>query len=924
MLIMFTLRHLVRHWRMHLAVLVGMTLCGALLAALPLYAAAIAGDSLSQSLNGAFAFVRNLEIRGDHLSGAEREQLYSTFGAHVEADYELREALVDSERVVYDAEEGLRRVDEVLFLRLWSIPLGGHVTILEGRLPSAEPVGTVNGKMVLEAAVGARAREQIDVALGDEVVLEKAPYRVRVVGVVSPSDAGSDLWWSDPLLLPFNAEREPTNQVDKLYLSLILSPETLDERIPRAERYWRVLLHWQAIGVDNAQSVRDDLVELRAHLSASGAEVRTGLIALLDRYRLQMRLGRISLLLLTAQSLLAGLYVLGTVSALLVDQSRTELASMIGRGFGEWQITRLLALEMALLGLVALPVGPLLAHGVFRAWSALTGHPVVHRLPTEAWLLSGIAVAGAWLSLVVSAHFACKQGLPEQLRERGRPSRAAAFGFLSAWQRLTIDAFLLILGGLAYWQLRQTGTFVREVDGLGGVAVDPVLLLGPSLFLLALGLVFLRIFPLLLRALGRLSQSASNLVVPLAIMRMARHVGRASQMALLITLTTALVFFATVFRDSIVQRQQEIAHYVAGADVRVEMPPDEKKAVAQAATVEALTGVTAAAHTFRHQARWSPFRSTSVNARPVAFLAVERDRFAQVARYPPGTGLAQMGVLMAALAERGSGAVPLLVSSDAPPGDSQIGSAVQYYLGTQLCDFEIRGIVDQFPTLRAPFIVADLSALAARVDLDDLSLASAGGRELWLEVDPDQHDALLGTLQREVVDESDLGRFASGRIAADVDAHLRAFRADLIARVTAAAFGLNAVVLVVLSAASFLLVQVFAARRRLVEFGVLRAMGLTGRQLLGLLSLEASVVLVLGLGAGTAVGYGLAQVMRPFVSLTLASSLGERAIDRVVIDWAALGPAYAVLLGVYVSALLLLLGALERSDVHRTLRLGDE
>jgi putative ABC transport system permease protein len=533
-------------------------------------------------------------------------------------------------------------------------------------------------------------------------------------------------------------------------------------------------------------------------------------------------------------------------------------------------------------------------------------------------------VAGAWLSLVIPAHYACKQGLREQLRERGRPGRASAVGFPSARQRLTIDAFLLTLGGLAYWQLRQTGTFVREVDGLRGVAVDPVLLLGPSLFLLALGLVFLRIFPLLLRALGWLAQKASNLVVPLGIMRLARHFGRASQVALLIALTTALVFFATVFRDSIVQRQQEIAHYVAGADVRVELPKREKEAVAQAATLEALTGVTAAAHTFRNQARWSPFRVASVNTRPVAFLAVERGRFAQVARYPPGVGRAQMSGLMAALAESGSGAVPLLVSSDAPPGNLPIGSTVQYYLGTQVCDFEIRAIVDQFPTLRTPFVVADLSALVARVDLDDLSLTSAGGRELWLDVDAEQHRTLPGTLEQQIVDESDAGRFRSGRIAADVDTQLRAFRADLIARVTMAAFGLNAVVLVVLSAASFLLVQVFAARRRLVEFGVLRAMGLTGRQLLGLLSLEASLVLALGVGSGTAVGYGLAQVMRPFVSLTLASSLGERAMDRLVIGWATLGPAYAVLLGVYVLALLLLLGALERSSVHRTLRLGDE
>jgi hypothetical protein len=83
-------------------------------------------------------------------------------------------------------------------------------------------------------------------------------------------------------------------------------------------------------------------------------------------------------------------------------------------------------------------------------------------------------------------------------------------------------------------------------------------------------------------------------------------------------------------------------------------------------------------------------------------------------------------------------------------------------------------------------------------------------------------------------------------------------------------------------------------------------------------------MLLIGVGTGTAVGYALALMMRPFLSLTLTSSLGDRAIDRLVIEPAGVGTAYAVLIGVYVAALLLLLGVLERSQLHRTMRLGNE
>lgn len=914
----FALRHLVRHWRMHLAVLAGMVLCGALVAALPLYAATIAADSLSQSLRSAFAFVRNLEVRGDQLSQHERQQLYSTVGDYVKADYELQEATANAERAVYDAEHGLRRLDEVLFLRLWSIPTAGHVDVVAGRLPGAEPVGTSNGNEVLEAAVGALAQEQIDVGIGDELVMEDPPYRIRVVGVLSPRDPSSDLWWSDPLLSPFSVERQPTNQVDNLYLSLILAPETMRERIPQSEGYWRVLLDWETIGVDTAQQVRDRLVELKAHLSASGVEASTGLIALLDRYGSQLRLGKASLLLLTAQSFLAALYVLATVSAFLVDQSRIEFASLIGRGFGQWQITLLLGVEMAVLAIPALPAGPLIAYALFRAWSALTGRPVAQRLPPEVWWLAAAAVAAAWLSLLISARAACREGLLSQLRQRGRLVET------SPWQRLASEVFLVTLGGLAYWQLRQTGTFVRETGGPGSVAVDPVLLLGPSLFLLALGLAFLRSFPAVLRLLAHLTQGVRDLVLPLAIARLSRLMGRVNQVTLLITLTTALVFFATAFRSSIVRRQGEVAHYVTGADVRVALPASETASATRAALIESMAGVTAVARVFRSQARWSPFRVAIVNTQPVSFLAVERDRLAEVARYPPEIGSTKMSGLMAALGQHSSDAVPILASSDAPPGDLKVGSVVRYALGTRACDFEVRGIVDEFPTLHRPFVVADLHALSTCLDLGGLSLDSSTGRELWLELAERQRDVTLGRLDEQLVDAADVGRFTSGRIVADASTQLRAFQADLVARVTVAAFGLNAVVLVALSAGSFLLVQVFAARGRATEFGILRAIGLGGGQVLGLLSVEACTMLILGLSAGTAVGYGLALVMRPFLSLTLTSSIGERAIARLVVDWAALGTAYAVLLTVYVVALLILLGALARSRIRQALWLGDE
>ena len=119
----------------------------------------------------------------------------------------------------------------------------------------------------------------------------------------------------------------------------------------------------------------------------------------------------------------------------------------------------------------------------------------------------------------------------------------------SRWQRLSIEFCVLGLGGLAYWQLLETGSLTQT---------DPVLLLGPSLLLLALGFVFARFLPPLLRWAAWAAGAVRGLILPLGLNRLARHPSGFGRVLLLTSLTAGLIVFATVFRDSItaIQRQR--------------------------------------------------------------------------------------------------------------------------------------------------------------------------------------------------------------------------------------------------------------------------------------------------------------------------------------------------------------------------------
>jgi ABC-type antimicrobial peptide transport system permease subunit len=188
---------------------------------------------------------------------------------------------------------------------------------------------------------------------------------------------------------------------------------------------------------------------------------------------------------------------------------------------------------------------------------------------------------------------------------------------------------------------------------------------------------------------------------------------------------------------------------------------------------------------------------------------------------------------------------------------------------------------------------------------------------VWLAVDGAQHEAVVAALQAGV------GPVGTA-VLDDAQARQAAMQADLIAAETIGAFQLNGWTLGLLSVIIFLLVNFFAMRKRMYEFGVLRASGLARRQLLGLLSLEGVLLLLLGLSAGTLTGWGLAVLMRPFLSRVLATAVGGDAIQQILVNWGELLRVYGVLIGAYVLALTLLLLALGGAGIYRAVRIGDE
>jgi len=555
-----TLRHLTRHWRLNAAVLLCLTLASALLAGSSSYAAATAARELNQSLAEASPAERNLLITGNRYTFSEAlyESLRERLGEVLKDRLVIRHVTLPADRQPLTEEADQKRT--VVLLDVYSFnTLPENVRVVEGRLPTQVRLREAEEYWrppPIEAVIGARAAEQSGYTVGDRLTASKTFHRLDIVGIVEPLDPHGDVWGEDLSAFEIATDTHDLD-ADELTLPLIIAPGSMQSNYPEApifwhEVSWRITLNHRLISPDKAESLHSDLINFQTQSATVRAKTDTGLVRILADYLARLSRMRMTLFLLTAQTLVFVLYTLTIFTSFVVDRSQVELATLSARGGSAWQIARVFGLENLILALpAALILGPGLAQGAIRLWGNATGELVPSALPGEAWLLSGIAAGLGWLALVLPVFLAARRNVSGWQQARARPPQ------VSAVQKRYLDLYLLAFGGLLYWQLNQSGSVV--MDRLENIQLaDPLLLIGPSLLLIGAAMVFLRVLPFLLRLIARLTQRLRGWALPLSLFRLARDPLQSGRSVLLVSLTAGLVLFTRIFGSSLASSQEAL------------------------------------------------------------------------------------------------------------------------------------------------------------------------------------------------------------------------------------------------------------------------------------------------------------------------------------------------------------------------------
>ena len=260
--------------------------------------------------------------------------------------------------------------------------------------------------------------------------------------------------------------------------------------------------------------------------------------------------------------------------------------------------------------------------------------------------------------------------------------------------------------------------------------------------------------------------------------------------------------------------------------------------------------------------------------------------------------------------------VPVIVNQAFLEGTATApGDVVPATLDREVRQLRISGVIDTFPTTdpTRPLVIVDqatlgLLRLAATSDTRNPS-------EWWISTATDDDaEALAGVLRS--------APFLSAEVVTAVG-RARSLSTDPVALAIIGALALGFVTTGLFAVVGLTASAAVSARQRRTEFALLRALGLSGRQLSGSLWLENGSLVFVSLLAGTALGLLIGWLALPFVTVTqqagapIPSVLVHVPWDRIVL----LDVVSALALG---AAVLVLGGVLRRLGVGSVLRMGED
>jgi putative ABC transport system permease protein len=837
-----------------------------------------------------------------------------------------------------------------------------HIMLEEGTLPSdfgqsravalASPVPDmpmIEGLVTREFAnkFGVTPGDVFSLTITEKTNLGERDVQIlaRVTGVWVPQNSNEEFWIVSP--------RGLNN-------TLIVAETTLTQRIaPMRNQFismviWNYMLDDGRLTIENAPSLIAQADTLNAEVQQKRAALsltQTALVRALRRFVNAAQDLLVLMIIFSLPMLGVVLSFIALIASMVVQQQEGELAILRSRGASAGDIVLLYVIQGGVLGATALALGMLLSVAVatlmLNTLSFLNFNPrdlnLITVMPFQAWQFGALTALIGIVATLVPAINATRRNILSYAAERGRT------GQRPFWQRAFLDVLLLIFSGYGYYQLSSQGNLgtlgaivqsqaTAATNVTGDPLRDPVRFLLPMLALTAMGLLVVRITPLVFRLLAWLIEPLRPLTpIFLALRDLARSPRLYTAPLSLLIFTLGIAAYGASIARTLDQHLTDTTYLSVGADVRLIETGESNKPpafgsgpnfqVSDSNEPELFTFIPVKEHLNIDGVK-AVARAANLPARPAGprrrdersrVLLIDRLPFQQVSAqaFRDDYTYREFNAMVNELSRSPDSILierRVLFERNLKPGNKFI-IEIQAFGDWIPITYTIRDVFDAFPIVAggdAPFANGNFFVTNMDYTFEKMRRETA-------------YDVLLKTDGKLNGDEVAKAARDLNYIVLNVfDARQRIFEAQqqperqgLFGTITA-----GFLFMAMLTLIGFVVYALLSFRRRAIELGTLRALGLSGWQMSLYLIFTHSALVAMGALAGSAIGIGISYLFIPL--LQVANSGVIAAIPAFIprIDWANIAWLYAAL----GTALLLVLASslvlLRRLKMFEVVKMG--
>lgn len=943
-----TIKNIVNNWRLEASLLLGLSVGVAVVTAIPIYTSASLQDAFLRRWVASSEGRPPYGVMVSHW--ARRGGPTITFQQYQDLDeylHENVEELIGLPHMHYSeagglginrfepVREGLQPPESPFADIVFMKGVQERATIVDGRWYSEEPTGDV-----VEAVVDISTLEALNLLVGEKYTywypapegqLDDIPVTLRVVGTFRPLEEQMrhPEWIYAP---PF----EHTFFVSKkTFLTELVQERELTEG------------NWDWYWVFDHQKVR---VHQLPKLAAALAKLETAAAQIMPETRLWNSPQRtfeyysetargISLFLGALSVPILGMvfYYIILTAGLTVSRRRSEIAMLRSRGASALQVVLSFLIEWLLLGGAAFVIGPFIGLNIARVMGASAGFlsfvdrralpvsvvPDAYRYGAYAM---GLAVLACLLPAVAASRFSIVTFKQDIVRSRRTP----------LWERFLADFLLLGAAYYGYRGLTQQKLMLaaqQSAQGKEAIAMlmDPMLFFVPVVFLLGAGLLTLRLFPYVMRLLAWITARLGGVCWPLTARQLARSSRQYTPLLLLLIVTVSLGIYAAAAARTLSKNFEDRIMYNAGADAVLteqwtlptasdpddffggfgggeegsEGPPEPLIFEPPFFVHHEMPGVQGAARVLTRNVNIQVGGNYKGQGQMMAIVPRE---FADVVWFRDDLTAGHFFTYLNYLTRFGEGALlsrQFMEDNHLNPGDW-----ITLMMKNQPIDVYVVAAIDLWPTLypeKGPMVVVNLSHVQQVTTLEPYAV--------WLKME-------RGAPLPEVVDGL---REKGVWVTSTTDSRLQIIEGRREPH-RMGFFGILSIgflVSVGVTIMGFFLFTFLSLRARMLHFGVLRAIGLSIRQLTTMLALEQVFSLGLGLVVGTFLGQTVSKYFLPFLE---QNAEFKESIPQflIVVEQADLIKIYTVLLSMLLAGVLGLAVVLFRMRLADAVKLGEE